>query len=392
MTSVTRSCQLYPTAAGREGGAVWIDTVGYDDTACLEDEESFKDVLRYMAEHGLLKVAAVVWTVLPQERRDARLQRQAEFIDQFRGGGRIWDNVVIIAKQPGSFNLERAVQGAREAAKLLPGVSGRNIQSLGFTYLDSSIPEDLRLSLAALGEERRREMLLLTTEEVVEQVEEALGRTGEPVQVVFEDSSCSDCGVVGDRRLLPQHCHMEQLFRHPGALRHFHQQPLGGQHPLPEEAVHPGVLRLAGGPNNDCLTVRNTIAAMIPIVGYLDPSVGIASAIAAGSTHCLCRHLETPLAYTFTCCQGSQDSPGCRSWHPCCRRSPGRPGCAFSFPCCGGGVQAPGCERRYQCCDKEEGTAGCSVVCKKCGQDWGSPAGDCYKRKHNLRAKQNIGA
>ena len=56
-----------------------------------------------------------------QERRDARLQRQAEFIDQFRAGGRIWDNVIIVAKQPGSFNLERAVQGAREAAKLLPG-------------------------------------------------------------------------------------------------------------------------------------------------------------------------------------------------------------------------------------------------------------------------------
>ena len=40
------------------------------------------------------------------------------------------------------------------------GVSGRNIQSLGFTYLDSSIPEDLRLSLAALGEERRCMALL----------------------------------------------------------------------------------------------------------------------------------------------------------------------------------------------------------------------------------------
>ena len=44
----------------------------------------------------------------------------------------------------------------------------------------------------------RKEMLLLTTEEVVEQVEEALGRTGEPVQVILPDppgpctlSSCS---------------------------------------------------------------------------------------------------------------------------------------------------------------------------------------------------------
>ena len=46
------------------------------------------------------RVAAVVWTVVPQERRDARLQRQAEFVDQFRAGGRIWDYVVIIVKQP----------------------------------------------------------------------------------------------------------------------------------------------------------------------------------------------------------------------------------------------------------------------------------------------------
>ena len=27
---------------------------------------------------------AIVWTVLPQERRDARMQRQAEFINRFR--------------------------------------------------------------------------------------------------------------------------------------------------------------------------------------------------------------------------------------------------------------------------------------------------------------------
>ena len=39
-----------------------------------------------------------------------RLQKQANFINQF-GEGLIWNNVVIVAKQPGSFNLEQAVQG-----------------------------------------------------------------------------------------------------------------------------------------------------------------------------------------------------------------------------------------------------------------------------------------
>ena len=40
----------------------------------------------------------------------SRLQKQANFINQF-GEGLIWNNVVIVAKQPGSFNLEQAVQG-----------------------------------------------------------------------------------------------------------------------------------------------------------------------------------------------------------------------------------------------------------------------------------------
>ena len=39
-----------------------------------------------------------------------RLQKQANFINQF-GEGLIWNNVVIVAKQPGSFNLEQAIQG-----------------------------------------------------------------------------------------------------------------------------------------------------------------------------------------------------------------------------------------------------------------------------------------
>jgi hypothetical protein len=42
-----------------------------------------------------------------QERKDARLQKQADFINQFREGD-IWSNVVIVVKQPGSFNVRQA--------------------------------------------------------------------------------------------------------------------------------------------------------------------------------------------------------------------------------------------------------------------------------------------
>ena len=74
-------------------------------------------MLKFIDNHGLQNVHAIVWTVSPTPRMDAKLQKQANFINQF-GEGVIWKNVVIVAKQPGSFNLEQATQGAKEAARL----------------------------------------------------------------------------------------------------------------------------------------------------------------------------------------------------------------------------------------------------------------------------------
>ena len=85
-----------------------IDTVGYDDTNNLSDDESFKEVLRFIDDKNVRDIHAIIWTVMPQERMDARLQKQAEFINQF-GEGMIWKNTIIIAKQPGSFNLEQVL-------------------------------------------------------------------------------------------------------------------------------------------------------------------------------------------------------------------------------------------------------------------------------------------
>ena len=66
--------------------AVWIDTVGYDDTNRLSDQSSFQEVLRFLDDHDLRDVRAIIWTVMPQERKDARLQKQAEFINLFKEG------------------------------------------------------------------------------------------------------------------------------------------------------------------------------------------------------------------------------------------------------------------------------------------------------------------
>ena len=147
--SVTRKCQIFPDLSN-SCQPVWIDTVGYDDTSRIDDEESFKNVLKFIQKEKLLKIKAIIWTILPQERKDARLQRQAEFINRFREQ-EIWRNVIIVAKQPGSFSLEKACQGAEESAKMFSPEGVRTFQKLGFTYLDDSIPEDFREVLKSLG-------------------------------------------------------------------------------------------------------------------------------------------------------------------------------------------------------------------------------------------------
>ena len=43
-----------------------------------------------------------------------------------------------------------------------------------------------------------------------------------------------------------------------------------------------------------------------------------------------------------------------------------------------------GCSPRYHCCLREVNSTGCKKVCKKCGKDWGSDAGKCFKKEHTL--------
>ena len=63
----------------------------------------------------------------------------------------IWSNVILIVKAPGpgGSSLQRASQGAEEAARRYTeqGLSS----TLGFTYMDQSVPEDFKLVLDSLG-------------------------------------------------------------------------------------------------------------------------------------------------------------------------------------------------------------------------------------------------
>ena len=70
-SSLTRYCELYANLRNT-AEPVWIDTVGYDDSKKLKDEDSFKEVLKFIDKHDVRDVHGIVWTVMPQERMDAR--------------------------------------------------------------------------------------------------------------------------------------------------------------------------------------------------------------------------------------------------------------------------------------------------------------------------------
>ena len=323
--SVTRQCEVVPQPDTR---LVWVDTVGYDDTGGGDDEATFRSILQFIQGEQLTRVRAVVWTVLPQERRDARLQRQADFINRFREE-RIWSNVILVVKQPGpgGSSLLRASQGPVEAARRFSedGIDSQRI--LGFTYLDDNVPQDFRTVLDNIDADKRQAMLYLTVDEVIDKIQEAVESISDPVQVIFEDVRCEDCGIVGDRRLLPDFCHMEKMYTHPQPLSHFHPAELESYHPLPEEPHHPGVLRLTGGPNETCETVKTALLALTPVVGLLrDTGEGVRTGVLAAAAHLTCARLHTPLGFTYGCCGGDEAEAGCRVAHPCCRRPPASKG------------------------------------------------------------------
>lgn len=63
---------------------------------------------------------------------------------------------------------------------------------------------------------------MYTDAEVRELVLGAVASLGDPVQVVFRNHRCADCGDTGDARLMGPLCHMQPVYVHPGRIVHYH--------------------------------------------------------------------------------------------------------------------------------------------------------------------------
>ena len=81
---------------------------------------------------------------------------------------------------------------------------------------------------------------------------------GRPIQVVFKNHRCLDCGETGDSRLMPMYCHMEPVFVHPGNIVQYHPGKIERHHDsstLVRE--HSGTKKRVTGQSYDHLTKLN---------------------------------------------------------------------------------------------------------------------------------------
>jgi len=323
---------------------VWVDTVGWDDAEC-EDEETFKDILRFIDKYEITKVSAIIWNIVPNVRRDALLAGQARLINLFKEND-IWNNVLIIAKQ--SLNPKVDCQGAVKAAQDFTDIP---ILHTGYRfYNDPTISAEQRDSFRSA--QARSLFNVKTDDEIKSILSENIGKMGRPIQVVFNTSRCIDCGVEGDKRLLPQHCHMEPHQVHQGDIENHHPGKIEKFHPSNHHVMeHDGRLKKTW------------------------------------YSHFLCGTLRKP---RYSCCDRRNGKEGCQKKWACCKVEwdtliGDEKGCSSRYKCCGASTnqQTAGCSPRYSCCWKEVTSEGCRKVCKKCGNDWGTPADDCFKKVHN---------
>ncbi|XP_023329538.1 uncharacterized protein LOC111702174 isoform X2 [Eurytemora carolleeae] len=181
---------------------LWMDNPGWSDPGGKSDSHVFKDLLLQMQTLGIYNLKAVIWCVFPQLRMDATLQAQAKFIDEFTvesDAGRIWSNVVVVAKGKAQKTVAEDCQGACTAAKKLwvhaePVCRGWELAT----------PEIVNETTERLRKETLR---CYTEEEILEELETVIKQLPPPVQVVFANQRCQSCGQTGDPRLMEDKCH-----------------------------------------------------------------------------------------------------------------------------------------------------------------------------------------
>jgi len=341
---VTMQCEIHRSLTDDQE-PVWVDTVGWDDVEC-EDDDTFKDILRFINKYDITKVSAIIWNIVPNVRRDALLMGQAHLINLFKDKD-IWNNVLIVAKQ--SLNPKVDCQGAVKAAQEFTDIP---ILHTGYRfYNDPTVSAEQRDSFRS---PQTRAMFNVKTDKEIQSIlKENISKMEKPVQVLFNNTKCLDCSVEGDSRLLPKYCHMEPHLVHPGDVENHHPGKIERFHPSQHQVLeHDGRLKKTW------------------------------------YSHFLCGTLRMP---RYSCCGRRSGKEGCHKKWACCKEEwdiylGDQRGCSSRYKCCGASTtqSTGGCSPRYNCCWGEVTGQGCRKVCRKCGADWGTPTDNCFRKEHNI--------
>ena len=310
---VTEKCSIYRRPGEK---LAWIDTVGWDDEN-LEDEETFKTILKFIDDNYLTKIKAVIWTVHPNVRSSQGLSGQAKLIEKF-APKEIWNKVVIIVKQ--SMTPQEDGRGAMAAA--LEYNTNANVQIIGYRFItDETLTKQQRLKMQE-DQSLREAFNVLTDEDVKDALQCAIDNTGEPVQVVFRSKRCLDCSQRGDERLLGKFCHMQPTWIHTGI----------------SELCHPGWTEPYHRSSQLEWKHRGRLLELPKVLG--------------GSR--------------FSCCYKKSSEKGCIGKFPCCGIGPSGIGCRTRYTCCKNDISivkdVQGCQERFACCRGRIRDKGCTQV------------------------------
>ena len=328
---------------------MWIDTVGWGDRG-LEDEESYQDTLRFMENNGINRIKAVIWNIIPNQRKDATMAKEAQFIDKLQPK-EIWNRVIIVCKQ--SMNPERDGLGAIKTAEEF----NKDVQAkvIGYRFYDDpSFNDEQREKFSDPA--TRKLFNVKTNEEIKAILQRSIETCPDALEFSLKEARCMDCGETGDPRLMSLYCHMESHHVHQGSVHLVHPRPVEPYHQSEYHIIeHDGVLRKL----------------------WYGKAVG-------------------KRGRRYTCCGKKPDNPGCQIKWSCCKEivvevellnGGGKSsGCQSRYGCCGvePEMAGVGCEQRQQCCGKKQHELGCAELCKKCGREWGGPAEKCFRKEHNV--------
>jgi hypothetical protein len=77
-----------------------------------------------------------------------------------------------------------------EAAKAFCPLKSSDFKTLGFTYLDASIPEDTRQAFDRLGRDERDRMLLVDDLDVRRLLADKIAQIDKPIKIIFREWKC----------------------------------------------------------------------------------------------------------------------------------------------------------------------------------------------------------